>query len=136
MLVVSASLATAGIVVCGAAMIDVFFPKGSVLDFVAGLIVLGMIIAFVLIGFVWVCDKGEDYFSGHTDRLLGGEANDSRAAASNEQGRGPDEADRPQDAAHGPPETWPAEDRYAVSLRDTESRAHRGAFPRVQWHGQ
>ena len=135
-MVVSASLAAAGILVCGAAIIDVHFPKGSALGFAAGVVALAVAVALVLIGFVWACDKCEEYLNGHTDRLLGGEPKDSQVTASSEQRRGPGEAGRSQDAANRFPQTWPADNRYVVSLRDARSRAHRSVRPRAVWHGQ
>jgi hypothetical protein len=63
MLVVSLSLAAAGIMVCVAALLDALVPKGSILGFAAGLVGLVVAIMLIVSGYVWLCQKCEDYLA-------------------------------------------------------------------------
>jgi hypothetical protein len=62
MLVVSLSLAAAGILACLGALFDSLVANGSILAFLAATVPLGLAIAGVLAGFAWVCEKCESYF--------------------------------------------------------------------------
>jgi hypothetical protein len=61
MLVVSLSLATAGILACLGALFDSLVADGSILTFLAATVPLGLAIVGVLAGFAWLCDKCESY---------------------------------------------------------------------------
>lgn len=61
MLVVSLCLAAAGILACIAAVYDSFVPKGSLLAFVATMFPLGLLVAVIIVGFVWLCERFESY---------------------------------------------------------------------------
>ena len=68
---VSSALAAAGVLACAAALGDVFMPRGSLSGFLTNMVLLGLAVAGVVIGYTWVCDKCESYFNGRLDRLLG-----------------------------------------------------------------
>jgi hypothetical protein len=70
MIVVSCSLAAVGILVCAAGLLDTLMPKASVFWFMIRMAALAAAIALIVSGYVWVCDKCEDYLSGRLDRLL------------------------------------------------------------------
>jgi hypothetical protein len=63
-------MAAAGILACAAALGDVFMPRGSLAGFLTGMVLLGLAVAGVVIGYTWLCDKCESYFNGRLDRLL------------------------------------------------------------------
>jgi hypothetical protein len=81
MFVISFSVASAGILVCIAAMLDNLVPKSAVLGFLMWAIALVVTITLVLTGYVWVCDKCEDYLSGRFERLLNRHQEAARKAA-------------------------------------------------------
>ncbi len=66
MLLVSFALAAVGILTCIAALLDAIVPKGSVWALAA---VVAVVIALVMVAYVWVCDKCEDCLSGRFDWL-------------------------------------------------------------------
>jgi hypothetical protein len=70
-MVISFSLGAAGILTCVAILVDSLFPTGSVVMAMASLAALGVAILVVVAGYVWVCDKCQDYLSERLDRLLG-----------------------------------------------------------------
>ena len=74
--VISLALAAGGVLTCAGALLDVFIPSGSLVGFLARMLVLGFAITGVVIGFTWSCDKCESYFSGRLDRLLDGSKQD------------------------------------------------------------
>jgi hypothetical protein len=57
----SSALAAAGVLACAAALLDAFMPKGSLAAFLASMALLGLLVTGVVIGFTWVCDKGESH---------------------------------------------------------------------------
>ena len=59
MLVVSLSMAAAGILACIAAVYDSFVPKGSLLAFLATMVPLGLLVAGIIVVFVWLCEHFE-----------------------------------------------------------------------------
>ena len=63
-------LGVAGILTCVSALLSDLVPAWSVLAFIIVLIPLGIVIAAVLAGFIWLCDKCENYFADRTDRIL------------------------------------------------------------------
>ncbi len=58
---VSSILAVAGILACFASILNIVIPKGTI-AILAAMIPLGAVIMGILIGFVWVCNKYENYF--------------------------------------------------------------------------
>ena len=70
LITVSAALLAAGILVCAVAIADVLIPKGSPATFLANATFLGLVVAAVVIGYTWACDRCESYFNGRLDRLL------------------------------------------------------------------
>ena len=138
---VSSALAAAGVLVCAAAILDAFMPKGSLAAFLASMALLGLVVTGVVIGYTWVCDKCESYFNGRLDRLLSGREPNRRGAASPGDVVGPPPTasqvvgdPRPPPAAPQPPISC---SRYVSTLRVTiapmgvtrATRAH-------AWHGQ
>ena len=63
-------LGFAGIMTCISALLSDLVPTWSVLAFIAVLIPLGLAIVGILAGFVWLCDKFEDYLNEKKDKLL------------------------------------------------------------------
>ncbi len=61
MLGVSLSLAAAGILACIAAVYDSFVPKGSLGAFLATMLPLGLLVAGIVVTFVWLCERFEGY---------------------------------------------------------------------------
>ncbi|MGD0382007.1 MAG: hypothetical protein ABSA77_00705 [Thermoguttaceae bacterium] len=68
----SFALGVAGILTCISALLSDLVPTWSVLAFIAVLIPLGLAIVGILAGFVWICDKCEEYFNEKKDKLLEG----------------------------------------------------------------
>jgi ABC-type Fe3+ transport system permease subunit len=62
LIAVSCALAAAGILACAVAIIDVVMPRGSLVGFLAGMALLGLVVTAVVIGYTWVCDKCERWF--------------------------------------------------------------------------
>ena len=69
-------LGLAGIMTCISALLSDLVPTWSVLAFIAVLIPLGLAIVGILAGFVWLCDKFEDYLNAKRDKMLEGESKD------------------------------------------------------------
>jgi hypothetical protein len=70
LLVLSFTLAAAGILACAAAVIDVLLPQASVPAFLGSMVFLGGAVIGTMAAFVWLCDRCEDYFAEYLDRLL------------------------------------------------------------------
>ena len=70
LITISFALAAGGVLACAGALLDVFIPSGSLVGFLARMLVLGFAITGVVIGFTWGCDKCESYVQGRLDRLL------------------------------------------------------------------
>jgi hypothetical protein len=141
MLVVSFSLAAAGILVCMAALMETVVPKSSPFLGAAALVALGMVGLGVVMGYVWVCDKCEAYVSGRADRLLSKGMRNSSAPATRDD---------------APPRPGDQNDRRILVLRFSPSEPvkdrnyvgglHRFVWPRRayagaagmtrRWHGQ
>jgi hypothetical protein len=64
LIAVSCALASAGVLACAVAILDVVMPRGSLLGFLAGMALLGLVVTGVVIGYTWVCDKCERYIHG------------------------------------------------------------------------
>jgi hypothetical protein len=140
MIVVSASLAVGGMLVCVAGLLDVLVPQGSVLGFVAGMAALGVVITLVVAGYVWLCDKFEDYVSERLDRLAGME-NQTRRDATGNSKRERRVPRAPDDHSGAPrfPQPSDVADRYVEGLRalvKPKAGPPRRLFSARQWHGQ
>jgi len=59
----SFAIGVAGILTCISALLGVLVPTWSLGAFITVLISLGLVVVGILVGFVWVCDKCEDYFN-------------------------------------------------------------------------
>jgi hypothetical protein len=138
--VMSFTLAAAGILACAVALLDVFIPRGSVLGFLAWMVVLGIIVIGTVIGYTWACDKCESYFSGRLDRLLSrGKPNRSDAA-----NLGAPVSPRPTEPrAGGDARSTPDSPqlfscgRYVLTLRGSVSPRDATKATAVRtWHGQ
>ncbi len=79
-------LGVAGILTCISALLSDFVPAWSVLAFISVLIPLGLAIVGILAGFVWLCDKCEDYLNENKDKLLeGGKRESDKEISPNDQ---------------------------------------------------
>jgi hypothetical protein len=142
MLAISFLLSAAGIVTCVGALLDVLVPAGSAWDFVIWTAVLGAAIILVVGGYVWVCDKCEDYLSGYTDRRLSRQQEKLDRAASKE------ESGKDSLGANDVGPQYPVDQfrrRAALRVRDVESlryalrsmaRCPEVMFMRKHWRGQ
>jgi len=82
----SFALGVAGILTCISALLSDLVPTWSVLAFIAVLIPLGLAIVGILAGFVWICDKCEEYFNEKKDKLLeGGKRKSDKETSPNDQ---------------------------------------------------
>ena len=136
----SFTLAAAGVLMCAVALLDVFIPRGSIIGFLASMALLGLIVTGVVIGYTWVCDKCESYFSGRLDRLLSrGKPNRSDAA-----NLGAPVSPRPTEPrAGGDARSTPDSPqlfscgRYVLTLHGSVSPRHATKATAVRtWHGQ
>jgi hypothetical protein len=85
-IVSSFALGVAGILTCISALLSDLVPTWSVLSFIAVLIPLGLAILGILAGFVWLCDKCEEYFNEKKDKLLeGGKRESGKEIITNDQ---------------------------------------------------
>ena len=57
LIAVSCSLAVAGVMACAVATIDASMPKGSLVGFLAGMALLGLVVTGDVIGYAWLCDQ-------------------------------------------------------------------------------
>jgi hypothetical protein len=126
--------------VCVAALLSLLVPQGSILGFLAELAGLGVAITFVVVGYVWICEKCEDYLSGHLDRLLSMDDQTRRKVASMRA-----KVERPQRQGElGPPalpfpRSAASEEHYLVNLRSLARPIggfRRAASAEKRWHGQ
>jgi hypothetical protein len=140
LIVISFSLAAAGMLACIAALYDMFVPKGSVVAFLAAIIPLGAAILVVMAAFTWACDKCEDYLSGHLDRLL----TMKQQAPGKVMNKGKQDArvlpkvDQRSDALRFS-QLGATADRYVDSRRGfarPNGDAPRAVAAKKQWHGQ
>ncbi len=79
LIAVSCALAAAGVLACAVAILDVFTPKESLAGFLTNMALLALVVTAVVIGYTWVCDRCERYFSGRLDRFRRGGKRQSRA---------------------------------------------------------
>ena len=83
LIVASCALAAAGILACGFALLHILTPIGSMLDFLAGIVLLALVVVGVMIGYSWVCKKCEDLPEKRLDRIVAaGKANRRQARQS------------------------------------------------------
>ena len=59
MLMVSLSMAAAGILACMAAVYDSLVPRGSLVAFLATMFPLALLVAGIVVSFVWLCEHFE-----------------------------------------------------------------------------
>jgi hypothetical protein len=137
MLIVSLSLAAAGILACIGALYDTLVPKGSLLAFLATMLPLGLLVAGIVVVFVWLCERFES-----CPKRLEEERLKSRTAefpaVGEERRHLRDELDRRREVLPFPLPKL-AEDRYLDGLRGTaRPKASGVAVPSLseQWHGQ
>jgi hypothetical protein len=81
LIAVSCSLAVAGAMACAVAMIDASMPNGSLVGFLAGMALLGLVVTGVVIGYAWLCDQCEKYFSRRLDQFRHGRPNGGQAVS-------------------------------------------------------
>jgi hypothetical protein len=145
-LVTSVLLAAAGVLACVAALFDVWVPQGSLLAFVIALPFLALATIGIMVGFIKVCEKGEDLLQSRRDRLWGG------------KNEGQERAGVPTDPhRRSPRAAWPSSwessqpadrdtTRYVSSLRGLPAKSSNGDAPKPfadeaiskykVWHGQ
>jgi len=137
MLVVSLSLAAAGMLACIAAVYDSFVPKGSLLAFLATMLPLGLLVAGIIAVFVWLCER----FEGTPERR-----DEQRSklrppefpTTGERQRHFLDEIERHRDVSQFPKMTAAA-DRYLTGVRGpAQPRNTSAQAPPLlrQWHGQ
>lgn len=88
-LAISITLAAGGILSCIGAILETFMPKGSPVAFLAMMILLGLAVGGVLVGFAWVCEKCEGWLSKRFDRVRKeGQNNNGKKRAGGSRRRG------------------------------------------------
>ena len=140
LITISFALAAGGVLACAGALLDVFIPSGSLVGFLARMLVLGFAITGVVIGFTWGCDKCESYFSGRLDRLLGRGKLDRNNAENPGTAVGQQLPEpkvsgeaRPTHSASQPL----SRDRYILTLRGSASPKDATMMTTAhKWHGQ
>jgi hypothetical protein len=70
LLVIALALPAAILIAGSAAIVDHLFPRGSLLNLLATLLPMGLVIAGVIVGFVWACDKCERWLQPDTEEAL------------------------------------------------------------------
>ncbi len=140
LIVVSLGLAVAGVLMCAVALLNVFIPRGSLIGFLASMVLLGLMVTGVVIGYTWACDKCESYFRGRLDRLLDRSKPNSKDAVDPGSAGGP----RPTEPrAGGDARSTPDSPqlfscgRYVLTLRGSVSPRDATKTTAVRtWHGQ
>lgn len=69
--VVSLAFAVAGTLACVAALLDMLVPHASALSFLCWSAAVVVAVVLLVNGYVWACDRCEEYLSQGTDRRLG-----------------------------------------------------------------
>jgi hypothetical protein len=137
MLVVSLSLASAGILACIAAVYDSFVPKGSLLAFWVTMVPMGLLVAGIVAGFVWLCERGERYSERRSEQPL--QIRPVEFPTESERQRHfLDEIERRRDVSLFPRMTA-ADNRYLTGIRGpAQPKASSRYAPPLagQWHGQ
>ena len=137
---ISSALAAAGILACAGALLDAFIPRGSVLGFLTWIVVLGIIVIGTVVGYTWVCDKCESFFSGRLDRLL----RRSKLNRSDAMNPGAAVSQRPTeprvvgDERSTPDARQPPvfRERYVPTVRRSVRKDTTKATAASTWHGQ
>ncbi len=70
LLVITLALPAAILITGSAAILDYLFPRGSSLSFLEAMLPLGLVIAGVIVGFVWACDKCESWLQPDAEEAL------------------------------------------------------------------
>jgi hypothetical protein len=70
MLMVSLSMAAAGILACMAAVYDSLVPRGSLVAFLATMFPLALLVAGIVVSFVWLCEHFETSSQRRDERRL------------------------------------------------------------------
>jgi hypothetical protein len=140
MVLVSVALAAAGTLVCVTALIGTAVPKGSAWGFAAEVVASGVAIALVVAGYVWVCDKCEQYLSGRTERLLNVAERPRRRTTSEVKNEKPSLSDADRlIAARRLPQPGPSAAHYVGALRGfakPNAESPKAESAKQWWHGQ
>jgi hypothetical protein len=131
-------LGVAGMLTCVSALLSDIVPAWSVLAFIAALIPLGIVIAVVLAGFLWLCDKCEGHFVDRTDRILDGTKQALTAGSRPKYDVFFDDASR-RHVKFIFPGQEPALEQYATTMQAPDAREPNAAMnlpPKKPWHGQ
>jgi hypothetical protein len=137
MLVVSLSLASAGILACIAAVYDSLVPKGSLLAFWVTMVPMGLLVAGIVGGFVWLCERFERYSLPRSEQPPKVRPPEF-PTESERQRHFLDEIERRRDVSQFPKMTA-ADNRYLGGIRGpARPRATSRQTPPLarQWHGQ
>lgn len=130
-------LGVAGIMTCISALLNDIVPAWSVLAFIAVLIPLALAIIAILAGFIWLCDKCENYFADRTDKILDtGKRESGKDAGPN--GQNSVDENRRYVKYMSPRQTRLLE-QYNATLRgsrSTEPTSNMNLPPTKAWHGQ
>jgi hypothetical protein len=70
LLVIALALPAAILIAGMAAILDYVFPRGSLLSFLGAMLPMGLVIAGVIVGFVWACDKCERWLQPDAEEAL------------------------------------------------------------------
>ena len=70
MIAVIAALAAAGVLVCVAAILDVFIPTESLVGFLIRMALLGVAMTGVVTGYIRLCDKCDGHVKERLDRHI------------------------------------------------------------------
>ncbi len=87
LLAVSLALASAGILTCLASVLDLFFPRGSLVAFIGWMCTAGIAVVAVTLGFAWTSEKVDEWRSGATGRSRPAGPASCRAPRSAREGR-------------------------------------------------
>jgi hypothetical protein len=131
-------LGFAGIMTCISALLSELVPAWSVLAFIAVLIPLGFVIVGILAGFVWFCDKLEDYLTENKDKLLEGQKRKSDKKISQNDQPFQNEANS-RYIKYISPQPGRLLDQYISTLRGSGPAKPFHAMripPTKKWHGQ
>ena len=140
LIIVSFALAAGGILACAGALLDVFVPSGSFVGFLIKMVVLGFAVTGTMIGYAWLCDKCESYFSGRLDRLLG-RSKPNRRDAENLGAAVSPRPTEPKVVGDARPTNYASRplprDRYILTLRGSASPKDVTMMTTAHtWHGQ